>query len=162
MTLTAVRTGDVRGADWSEINLQKRLWVIPAARMKTGSEHIVPLSDAAVKLLESMKPATSGVIFPGERSAMLGAGQINKLMATLDVNGATPHGLRGSFRMWCAENGIPREYAEACLAHKVGSAVEQSYQKSKLIEQRREIMGRWAVYCATCRGLQCLPLSQDV
>jgi integrase len=149
LTLTAVRTGDVRGADWAEIDLQKRLWTIPAARMKTGSEHIVPLSDAAVKTLKGMSPASSGLVFRGERNgAMIGANQLNKLIATLDVNGATPHGLRGSFRMWCAENHIPRELAETCLAHKVGNEVERSYQKSKLIEQRRKIMERWATYCA--------------
>jgi integrase len=148
LTLTATRTGDVRGADWSEIDLGKRLWTIPASRMKTGSEHVVPLADAAVKLLQSMKPAASGLVFVGERNGgMLGGNQINKLMATLDVNGATPHGLRGSFRMWCAENHVARELAEACLAHKVGSAVEQSYQKSKLTEQRRKIMSAWAIYC---------------
>jgi integrase len=148
LTLTATRTGDVRGADWTEINLQKRLWTIPAARMKTGSEHVVPLADAAVKLLQSMKPAASGLVFVGERNGgMIGGNQINKLMATLDVNGATPHGLRGSFRMWCAENEVPREAAEMCLAHKVGNEVERSYQKSKLIEQRRKIMSAWALYC---------------
>jgi integrase len=102
-----------------------------------------------VKLLQSMKPAASGLILRGERNGgMIGANQLNKLMATLDVNGATPHGLRGSFRMWCAENEIPREAAEMCLAHKVGNEVERSYQKSSLIEQRRKIMERWATYCA--------------
>jgi integrase len=149
LTLTATRTGDVRGADWSEIDLQKRLWTIPAARMKTGSEHVVPLADAAVKLLKSMSPTSSRLVFRGERNGgMIGANQLNKLMATLDVNGATPHGLRGSFRMWCAENGVSREAAEMCLAHKVGNEVERSYQKSKLIEQRRKIMSAWAIYCA--------------
>jgi integrase len=117
--------------------------------MKGGREHVVPLADAAVKLLKGMSPSTSGLIFRGERSgSMMGLNEMNKTMATLDVNGATPHGLRGSFRMWCAENGVSREAAEMCLAHKVGSEVEQSYQKSKLIEQRRKIMGRWASYCA--------------
>jgi integrase len=145
LLLTATRTGDVRGADWSEIDLGKGLWTIPAARMKAGSEHVVPLPDAAVKILKAMAPASSGLVFVGERNGgMIGANQLNKLMVTLDVNGATPHGLRGSFRMWCAENGVSREVAEACLAHKVGNTVEQSYQKSKLIEQRRKIMGRWA------------------
>jgi integrase len=149
LTLTATRTGDVRGADWAEIDLQKQLWTTPAARMKTGSEHVVPLADAAVKLLKSMSPASSGLVFRGERNGgMIGANQLNKLMATLDVNGATPHGLRGSFRMWCAENHVPRELAEMCLAHKVGNEIERAYQKSRLIDQRREIMGRWASYCA--------------
>jgi integrase len=147
LTLTATRTGDVRGADWAEVGLQKRLWTIPAARMKGGQEHVVPLADGVVRLLRSMNPAASGLIFHGERSDAMGANQLNKLMATLDVNGATPHGLRGSFRMWCAEKEVPREVAEMCLAHKVGDEVEQSYQKSKLIEQRREIMEEWARYC---------------
>jgi integrase len=147
LTLTATRTGDVRGADWSEIDLQKRLWTIAATRMKGGSEHVVPLPDAAVKLLKSMSPAT-GLVFVGERnSGTIGANQLNKLMATLDVSGATPHGLRGSFRMWCAENHVSREVAEACLAHKVGNQVERAYMKSKLTEQRREVLARWAGYC---------------
>jgi len=149
LTLTATRTGDVRGADWAEINLQKKLWTISAARMKGGREHVVPLSDAAIKLLKSMSPATSGLVFVGERNGgMIGANQLNKLMATLDVNGAVPHGLRASFRSWCAENEIPRELAEMCLAHEVGNVVERSYQKSSLVEQRRAIMQRWADYCA--------------
>jgi integrase len=149
LCLTAARTSEVRGADWSEIDLHKRLWTIPAARMKGGREHVVPVSDAAVKLLKSMSPASSGLVFRGERTGgLMGANEVGKAMSTL-VNVATPHGLRGSFRMWCAENEIPREHAEACLAHKVGSAVEQSYQKSKLIEQRRRIMARWASYCAS-------------
>jgi integrase len=148
LCLTATRTGDVRGVDWAEINLQKRLWMIPAARMKGGREHVVPLADAAVKLLKSMSPASSGLVFCGERSGgLMGLNEMNKTMATLDVNGATPHGLRGSFRMWCAENGVSREAAEMCLAHKVGNEVERSYQKSKLIEQRRKIMSAWAIYC---------------
>ncbi len=117
--------------------------------MKGGREHVVPLSDAAIKLLKSMSPATSGLVFVGERNGgMIGANQLNKLMATLDVNGAVPHGLRASFRSWCAENEIPRELAEMCLAHEVGNVVERSYQKSSLVEQRRAIMQRWADYCA--------------
>jgi integrase len=148
LCLTATRTSDVRGVDWAEINLQKKLWTIPAKRMKGGQEHLVPLSDAAIGLLKSMSPS-SGLIFRGERSGgLMGLNEMNKTMATLDVNGATPHGLRGSFRMWCAENGVSREAAEMCLAHKIGNEVERSYQKSKLIEQRRKIMGRWAIYCA--------------
>jgi integrase len=149
LTLTATRTGDVRGANWTEIDLHKRLWTIPAARIKAKREHVVPLADAAIKLLKGMGPTTSGLVFVGERTGgMIGANQLNKLMATLAVNGATPHGLRGSFRMWCAENEIPRELAEQCLAHEVGNVVERSYQKSSLIEQRLAIMQRWADYCA--------------
>jgi integrase len=148
LTLTATRTGDVRGADWGEVDLRRRTWTIPASRMKGGHEHVVPLPDVAVKLLKGMS-ASSGPVFRGERNAAtIGANQLNKLMATLDVNGATPHGLRGSFRMWCAENGVSREVAEACLAHKVGNEVERSYQKSKLTEQRREVLARWAEYCS--------------
>jgi integrase len=89
--------------------------------MKGGREHVVPLADAAVKLIKGMSPSTSGLIIRGERSGgLMGLNEMNKTMATLDVNDATPHGLRGSFRMWCAENEVPRE--EICLAHKAGNA----------------------------------------
>jgi integrase len=151
LCLTAMDTKTVRGADWSEINLQKRTWTIPGARLpKRGSrELVVPLADEAVSLLKGMSPASSGLVFRGERNGgMIGANQLNKLMATLDVNGATPHGLRGSFRMWAAENGVPREVAEMGLGHKVGNAVEQAYMKSSLVEARRKVMTRWAEYCA--------------
>jgi integrase len=97
-----------------------------------------------------MSPSTSGLIFRGERSGgLMGLNEMNKTMATLDVNDATPHGLRGSFRMWCAEHEVPREAAEICVAHRIGNQSERAYQKSNLVESRRDIMGRWADYCAS-------------
>lgn len=164
--LTACRSGEARGADWSEIDIQAATWVIPAARMKAKNAHRIPLSGPAVALLRGMlppggvKPAT-GLIFPSPRGgafsdmALLAcvmrahdAALENGEPGWVDENGAriTPHGFRTSFRSWCGDTGQPRELAEMALAHRIGSAVEQAYSRSDLLERRRVLMQAWADY----------------
>ena len=149
LVLTAARSGEVRGATWDEIDLDARLWTIPKTRMKAGAEHRVPLSDAAMAVLERARelPDETGLVFPSatKRAAMSDM----TLMKALRDNGlaerATVHGFRSSFRDWAADTGKPRELAEAALAHTVGG-VEGAYFRSDLFDRRRDLMAAWAAY----------------
>ncbi|MXY63808.1 MAG: DUF4102 domain-containing protein [Gammaproteobacteria bacterium] len=144
--LTAARQAEALGATWAEIDGDT--WVIPASRMKTGKEHRVPLSPAAMSILESMKPYgdETGIIFPGVRNGgRIANNMIRKARIAAGVGG-TVHGFRSSFRDWCAETGKPRELAEAALAHIVGG-VEGAYFRSDLFDRRRVLMEQWAAHC---------------
>ena len=138
--LTAARTGEVIGATWSEIDLEKRLWTVPAERMKAAQEHVVPLSDRAVGLLESLE-RKGAKLFPISNMAML------MLLRKSGHSDITVHGFRSSFRNWCEETGVRRELAEAALSHQVGDKTEAAYNRTRLIEQRRTIMQAWADFC---------------
>jgi len=145
LILTAARTGEVTGATWSEIDLQERLWTIPAERMKAKRDHRVPLTGDAIAALEKVRGLDDEFIFPGQKR---GKGLSNMAMAQLlkrvGHGHVTVQGFRSSFRDWAAERGgMPREIAELSLAHDVGNAVERAYRRSDLIEKRRELMGRW-------------------
>ena len=149
LILTAARTGEVIGATWSEIDLQERLWVISAKRMKSKREHRVPLTNEAILVLESVGGIDDVFLFPGQKC---GKGLSNMAMAQLlkriGHRDITVHGFRSSFRDWAAErSGMPREIAELSLAHEVGNAVERAYRRSDLIEQRKELMERWSLFC---------------
>lgn len=151
--LTAARSGEVLGAKWAEIDLQGCTWTIPAKRMKGRVEHVVPLSGAALALLELMQQVqTSEYVFPGyRRGASLSNGAFPALFKRMKVNDVTAHGFRSAFRDWAGdETSFPREVAEAALAHKVGNAVEQAYRRSSALEKRRGLMEAWASFC--CRG----------
>ena len=150
VVLTACRSGEARLATWDEVDLQAREWRIPAGRMKTGVEHRVPLSDAALDVLESVRAlrGSSGLIFPspkkpGEPLSDRALARILKVTGLADR--ATIHGFRSSFRDWCADTGKPREVAEAALAHVVGG-VEGAYFRSDLFARRRQLMDAWAAY----------------
>ena len=167
--LTAARSGEVRGATWSEIDLQAGVWTVPAARMKAGREHRVPLSDAAIKLLEAL-PRLDGedLLFPASRGgelsdATMGA-VIKRLHATAVADGgegwidrkqagkvATAHGVaRSTFRTWAAEaTNYSREVAEAALAHTLSDRTEAAYQRGDAIERRRRLMQDWSRFLAT-------------
>ena len=153
LVLTACRTVEVRGAKWGEIDLFERTWTIPAERMKAGREHRVPLSDAAVDVLESVRHLRRGdLVFPSPGSnggsGMLARVTLNNAMRSAGLGDyGTPHGFRSSFRDWCGER-TDTEHAvcEKALAHAVGSAVERSYARSDLFEKRRGLMAAWAEY----------------
>ena len=152
LILTATRYGEVRGATWAEVDLEARTWTIPAARMKSGREHRVPLSKAAVSVLEGMKPlrGRSGHVFPSPKgSGALGSTALRKLINTVGlIERTTIHGLRSSFRDWCAERSVDREIAEAALAHVV-QGVEGAYLRSDLFARRAVVMQQWAEYLET-------------
>lgn len=146
LALTAARTGEVRTARWSDIDQDARVWTVPAERMKAGREHRVPLSAAALDVLaEARRQSANGFVFPGRGGRPLGHASIGTLFKRLGIGG-TPHGLRGSFRNWCAESGVPREVAERALAHVVKGATESAYNTTDLLDQRRQVMEAWAKY----------------
>jgi integrase len=140
--LCATRTGETIGAKWSEIDLAKRLWTIPASRTKRDREHTVPLSEAAVEVLEAMAAIRDGDrVFPISAAAMLLA--LKELRAEVTV-----HGFRSTFRSWaggCTTH--PRDVCEAALGHATGNAVEQAYQRDALVAKRRVLMADWAAFC---------------
>jgi integrase len=139
--LTACRTKEVRLATWDEIDLAKKLWVIPGHRTKSGREHRVPLSRPAVELLHNL-PRLGAFVFPGitgdkpmSHSAML----------RVLPEKTTVHGLRSSFRDWCGDRtNFAREIMEAALGHKVGESTETSYRRGDALEKRRRLMEEWA------------------
>ena len=146
--LTAARSGEARGAAWSEIDFDTREWRIPGTRMKSGTEHRVPLSDAALAVLEQARMLKDGsdLVFPSpvKKGCPLSNMAMTKMLRDLRLaSRATVHGFRSGFRDWCAETNKPRELAEAALAHTVGG-VEAAYFRSDLIERRRRLMSQWA------------------
>ena len=145
LTLTACRSGEVRGARWTEIDMDSATWTIPASRMKTGREHRVPLSSAALDVLKAAIEYrdSSGLVFPSPRGKTLTDSTLSKLFRELGIKG-TPHGMRSSFRDWAAESGIDRTTAELALAHVEGSASEQAYRRTDLFDARRVVMEQWA------------------
>ncbi len=148
--LTAVRSGETRGATWAEIDLENKVWTVPAERMKTGKAHRVPLSDRATEILKGMKTESEGeLVFPGQREKRpLSDMTLSKALKTAGGNGFTVHGFRSSFRDWAAEEtNFQREVAEAALAHSVGDAVERAYRRGDALEKRRKLMDAWASYC---------------
>jgi integrase len=150
--LTASRTNEVLGACWDEINFAERLWTVPASRMKSHRPHEVPLSEAALSILTEMaKTRHSNFIFPGRRmgrplSGMSMAMRLRELRPGVTVHGTA----RSTFRDWAAERtNFPREICEMALAHTVGSAAERAYQRSTLIQKRRQLAEAWAKFCST-------------
>ena len=146
LTLAAARSGEVRAARWDEIDLVRRVWTVPAERMKTSREHRVPLSRRAIEILREADDLSdgSGLVFPSVTGKVLSDSTVSKLLRELGVE-AVPHGFRSSFRDWCAESGQPREIAEAALAHTV-QGVEGAYFRSDLFERRRRVMDAWGDY----------------
>jgi integrase len=150
--LTAARSGEVLGALWTEVDLDEKVWTIPAARMKAGRLHRVPLSPAAVAILRKVKKIANGDhVFPGRKPGRpLSNMSMEMILRRMKVTDATMHGFRSSFRDWVGnETEFQRELAEAALAHVVGDAVEQAYRRGDALEKRRNMMNAWARYCVT-------------
>ncbi|MCV2892232.1 tyrosine-type recombinase/integrase [Lentibacter sp. XHP0401] len=174
LTLTWARSGEARGAIWSEIDFEASIWNIPAHRTKTKEEHAVPLSNAALALLRGI-PRTVGeeFVFPaprgGELSDMALSGVMRRMHASEVLNDlslpalgireeeagwrdpqsnrpAVPHGLRATARNWAGREEYPREMAELALGHRIGNRVEQAYHRETLVERRRLMMNAWAEY----------------
>jgi integrase len=150
--LTAARSGEVRGATWEEIDLDAATWTIPAARMKAGEAHVVPLSPAALSVLQQVDALRSGVsrepVFPGLRGKPLSDMTLAKALRLTGGDGATVHGMRSSFRDWVAEKmpTVPGDVAEAALAHAISNKTEAAYRRAKYLDQRRDLMDAWAEY----------------
>ena len=150
--LTAARTGEVIGARWDEIDFAAKVWTVPASRMKSGRVHRVPLSDAALAVLEALRPARAvqPYVFPSVKPGKpIGDAAMRKLLLRLGWGSFTVHGFRSTFRDWAAEAGYSRDLAESALAHATGNAVEQAYNRSDLFERRRQLMQDWAAFCSS-------------
>ncbi|UGX87102.1 tyrosine-type recombinase/integrase [Phyllobacterium meliloti] len=146
--LTAVRSGEARGAIWPEIDLKKKIWTIPSNRMKSDKQHRVPLSDRAVQIVEDMMAVSiSNYVFPGAKlNSQLSDMTLAKAVKTAKAD-VTVHGFRSSFRDWVAEStNFQSEVAEAALAHVTGDAVERAYRRGDVLAKRREMMSAWSKY----------------
>jgi integrase len=153
--LTAARSGEVRGATWSEIDFEGKRWIIPGKRMKSGREHRVPLSEPVMTILGAMKQKSGDkeLIFPSDKNKPYSDMTFTMLLRRLDLN-FTIHGFRSTFRDWAAEQtSFPREVCEAALAHATKDATEAAYFRSDLFEKRRQLMEAWATHCATRREI---------
>ncbi len=148
LTLTASRSGEVRGARWEEIDRESATWTIPGSRMKAGRAHRVPLSSHALAVLDAAQELAdgSGLVFPSVQGRVLSDNTLSKLLRDLGIP-AVPHGMRSSFRDWAAEcTDAPREVCELALAHVNNDRVEAAYRRSDLFERRRALMQEWAAY----------------
>jgi integrase len=158
LILTAGRTGEVIGAHWDELNLQDRTWTVPPERAKTGRAHVVPLSTGALAVLREMEPlrdVSDGFIFPGNRGAGMSQMTLLALLQRRMGRDVTAHGFRSAFRDWAGDEGdVPRELAEASLAHVVKDATERAYRRKTAIEKRRKVMQAWCDYCMPPQSTQ--------
>lgn len=149
--LTAARSGETLRATWAEIDTERKLWTLPADRMKAGREHRVPLSQQALKLLNPLRELSDGeLVFPGQKSGQpLSVMAMEMMLRRMEVE-VTVHGFRSSFRDWVGEETeVAREVAEAALAHSVGDATERAYRRGDALERRRKLMDAWATFCAS-------------
>lgn len=151
--LTACRSGEARAMQWQEVDFEKRIWTVPAERMKTGILHRVPLSQQSIDLLIYLRHFHVELVFPSPRkqivlSDMVLTSFLRRTKAPSDNPNrvATAHGFRSTFRDWCSEHGYSRDLAERALAHTVKNRVEAAYHRTDLIEQRRPMMQAWADY----------------
>ena len=150
--LTAARSGETRGMTWGEVNLEDKLWTVPADRMKASVTHEVPLSDAALAILisvmeDGLKP--TDVVFPAPRGGALSDMALSQLLKRMSRPDITVHGFRSTFRDWAGETTqFGREEVEMALAHTVASSVERAYRRGRALEKRRELMAAWAAYCS--------------
>ena len=148
LVLTAARSGEVRSAQWDEIDLDAATWTVPGERMKADRPHVVPLSGRALDVLREAREHSDGggLIFPSLRGKVMSDMTISKLVKGRGIE-AVPHGFRSSFRQWAAEcTNVPREVCEEALAHVNPNKVEAAYQRSDLLGKRRELMESWSEY----------------
>ena len=154
LVLTAARSGEARGARWDEIEMEEKVWRIPADRMKGGKEHRVPLSEQAMEILgeASALRDESGLVFPSSLKPGMPMSDmtLTKVLRTTGLSErATVHGFRSSFKNWTLEQtDTPWAVSEAALAHILGNSTEQAYARSDLFERRRVLMQQWADYLA--------------
>ena len=150
--LTASRSGESRGALWSEIDMDNKVWTIPAERMKAEREHSVPLCDEAIDILTIMKTwniKNTDIVFIGGRDTYISDVAVNKTLHAINPD-VSVHGFRSSFRIWGAETtSAPSAVLELALAHANQNKVEAAYQRSDLFERRRDLMMAWGNFCKT-------------
>lgn len=147
--LTAARSGEVRGATWSEIDLETRIWTIPAERMKAKKEHVVPLSAEAVALLGALpRIEDNPLVFPAPRGSVMSDMSLTAVLKRMERGDLTQHGFRSTFREWAGETTAhPREVIEHALAHKLKDKAEAAYQRGTLLPKRAVLMADWGKFC---------------
>jgi integrase len=163
LILTVARTVEVRGALWTEIDLEARTWTIPGSdactgrRMKAGRDHVVPLSKRCLQILQDAErlARANELIFPDAQTQR--AMSENRFLVARNALGyrdkCTPHGFRSSFRDWVAEEtNFQAEVAEMALAHAVKSKVGAAYRRGQLLAKRAELMEAWAAYAVPATG----------
>jgi integrase len=146
--LTAARTSETLLAKWSEIDIETRIWNVPAARMKMDRDHLVPLSQRAVAILKTAKDLNSEYVFPSPLDLKKPMSNVAMLRALqrAGYRDLTMHGFRATFRTWAAERTRADHLViEACLAHKV-QGIERHYLRTTFIERRRKLMDTWAAF----------------
>jgi integrase len=156
LVITATRTSEVLRATWSEINLDEKLWVIPAERMKAGREHRVPLAPAALELLTQLpREAGNNFLFLAPQTGKpWSATALRNVMQRLGRS-EVPHGFRSSFSDWGHESTAHSNHAiELSLAHSIGAAAEKAYRRGDMLEKRRRLMLDWARFCSSPRTAQ--------
>jgi integrase len=154
--LTAARSGEILGMQWAEIDFDKKIWTVPANRMKAGREHRVPLSARAVAILRKLEKVKLGeFVFAGQkRNKPLSNMAMEMVLRRMKIEDATVHGFRSSFRDWAGNvSNFPREITETALAHVIGDKAEQAYRRSDALEKRRKLMEAWAGYCEAASGV---------
>lgn len=159
--LTAARSGEVLGLRRAEIDFDKKIWTVPANRMKAGREHRVPLSTRALAIVKGLAKAHGGdFIFAGQtRGKALSNMAMDMMLRRMEREDVTVHGFRSSFRDWAGNvSSFPREIAETALSHVVGDKVEQAYRRSDALEKRRKLMDAWAAFCEPRKGGNVIPL----
>lgn len=162
LILTAARSGEVRGAIWEEIDLEKKLWVVPAERMKAKRAHVVPLSEKAMEILARRQElcSDSRLVFPSRSDRPMSDMTITKILRDAKVGSdtqgrfATAHGFRSSFRDWAADHGYDSDLAEFALAHTLSSSTKAAYFRTDLREKRRVMMEDWAAHVMAASGRQ--------
>lgn len=184
--LTAARTGEVRGMTWGEVDMTGAVWTVPGKRMKAGKLHRVPLSAAALAVLEAVKvgqPAPGALVFPSPSVRKVGAAPLSDMALSMLVRGmacdglaegelprwrdaegraVVPHGFRSTFRVWAGETRPEgREVVEAALAHAVRDKVEAAYARTDLLERRRPLMEAWGTFCTRPAGGNVIPLHRE-
>ncbi len=148
--LTTARTNEVVRAQWSEIDLNRKIWIVPAERMKSKREHRVPLSAAALSALETVRGRSNIYVFPGHtRHSHLSNAAMMQVLKRVGRSDVTVHGFRSTFRDWCAEStNYPSDVAEMALAHAVRDKTEAAYRRGDLLKKRARLMADWARYCS--------------
>jgi integrase len=151
LILTAARSGEVRGAEWSEIDFDLAVWMIPASRMKAKRQHRVPLSNAALEVLQEARqclpPTPTNLIFSNHKGGVLSDMSLTAVMRRMGVD-AVPHGFRSTFRDWVGESTqYPSDLAEMALAHVLPNKTEAAYRRGDALEKRRGMMDAWAFHC---------------
>lgn len=150
--LTAARSGEIRGAQWSEVDPDKALWTVPAERMKAGKEHVVPLSAAALRTFQrahELRTEGCPFVFQGaKRDKPMSDMTLIKVLRDMGES-VTGHGFRSSFRDWVSEDTqFSGDLAEAALAHAIPNKVEAAYRRGNLLEKRRGLMEAWSNFCS--------------